>query len=98
MKLLRTAALPLALALALPACGAMRSLDTAARSLDTFELQPLAGAPARARTGRSLAVEVPTSSGALATERKALARTSSSWRPVSGRCPRVTDVTLMRKG
>jgi cholesterol transport system auxiliary component len=69
MKLLRLAALPLALALILPACTALRSLDSASRSLDTFELQPLAGAPARAHTGRSLAVEGPTASGALATER-----------------------------
>lgn len=69
MKLLRTAALPLALALALPACTAVRSIDSASRSLDTYELQPLAGAPPRARSGRALAVELPTASGALSTER-----------------------------
>ena len=68
MKANRLVGLLLALALALPGCGAVRSLNAAAEAQDTYELQPLSGGIA-GRTGRSLSVEVPSAAAAIATER-----------------------------
>ena len=63
------AALLLALALALPSgCSAVRSLNSAARALDAYELVPVA-IPGAGSTGRSLAVEEPAASAAIATDR-----------------------------
>ena len=58
----------LLLALVLSGCGAMRSLDAAASPQDTYELLPVGNA-APARAGRSLSVEVPSASAAIATDR-----------------------------
>ena len=63
------AALLLALALALPSgCSAVRSLNSAARPLDAYELVP-AAIPGASSTGRSVAVEEPAASAAIATDR-----------------------------
>jgi cholesterol transport system auxiliary component len=60
----------LALALGVPAgCGAVRSLNTAAESLDVYELTPTSQASGGARSGRSLAIETPSAPAAIATER-----------------------------
>jgi cholesterol transport system auxiliary component len=60
----------LALLLALPSgCGAIRSLNSAASTLDTYELEFAADVPASGRTARTLAIEVPRASAAVATER-----------------------------
>ena len=68
MNAYRLVSLLLALALALPGCGAVRSLNAAASPQDTYELQPVA-ATTGARTGRSLSVEVPSATAAIATDR-----------------------------
>ena len=63
------AALMLALVLALPSgCSTVRSLNSAARSLDAYELVPVAITGTSA-TGRSLSVEDPDASAAIATDR-----------------------------
>lgn len=63
----------LALALILPlvaGCAAVSSLDSAARSLDTFEMLPLPPAGGSgAVSGRTLYVAVPTASAAIASDR-----------------------------
>ena len=66
---LRAAILALGL-VPLGGCAAITSLDTASRSLDTFELTPAttAGA-ARSRSGRILQVDLPTASGGISTDR-----------------------------
>ena len=68
MKAYRLVGLLLALALALPGCGAVRSLNAAASPQATYELQPVVAAT-RASTGRSLSVEVPSATAAIATDR-----------------------------
>jgi cholesterol transport system auxiliary component len=68
MMAYRPFGLLLALALAIPGCGAVRSLNAAAAAQDTYELQPLSGGIA-GRAGRSLSVEVPSATAAIATER-----------------------------
>jgi cholesterol transport system auxiliary component len=68
---LRTArCLLVALVLALSAgCTAVSSIESAARALDVYELMPAARVPGGSRTSRSVAVEVPSSSAAVATDR-----------------------------
>lgn len=55
-------------ALALPGCAALSSLSGASTPLDAYALTPLAG-PGGARGARHVVVEVPTTSGAIATDR-----------------------------
>ncbi len=55
-------------ALALPGCAAVSSLSGAARPLDAYALTPLGGS-GDARGSRHVVVEVPTTSGAIATNR-----------------------------
>jgi cholesterol transport system auxiliary component len=70
MMLRPARALALLLVLTLPAgCAALGSLDSAARTLDVYELQPAASVPGGSRTARSVAVEVPAASAAIATDR-----------------------------
>jgi cholesterol transport system auxiliary component len=60
----------LALALALPAgCTTVSSLNSAARSLDVYELQPATAVPGSARTTRSVTVAAPAASAAVASDR-----------------------------
>ena len=60
----------LAVLLALPVgCGAIHSLNSAASTLATYELQPASSVPASGRTSRTLAIEVPRTSAAIASER-----------------------------
>ncbi len=62
--------LMLALVLALPpGCGAISSLNSAASTLATYELQPATTVPGGGGTARTLAVEVPRTSAAIGTER-----------------------------
>ena len=63
----RAFALAAALGLA-PGCAAISSLSGAAAPLDAYALTPLAG-PGDARGSRHVVVEVPTTSGAIATNR-----------------------------
>jgi cholesterol transport system auxiliary component len=70
----RAALLALALA-AVSGCAAVSSLDSASRSLPTFELNPVpapAGAASGPGAGRILQVDLPTASGAIATDRIAI--------------------------
>jgi cholesterol transport system auxiliary component len=54
--------------LALPGCGALSSLSGASEPLDAYALTPLEG-PGDARGSRHVVIEVPTTSGAIATNR-----------------------------
>lgn len=58
----------LALAL-LPGCGALSALSDSAAALDAYTLSPLPASPSPASGRRHLIVELPTSAGALATDR-----------------------------
>jgi len=62
---------PLALILALlSGCGALTAVSDASARMDAYTLTPVAGAGGDAATGsRHLIVELPTSAGALATDR-----------------------------
>ncbi|RYI14473.1 MAG: ABC transporter [Acetobacteraceae bacterium] len=63
---------PILLALALPilaGCGAVSSLSKAGKELDAYTLSPAAAAGTPAGGTRHLIVELPTSPGALATDR-----------------------------
>jgi cholesterol transport system auxiliary component len=51
-----------------PGCAAIRSLDSAAASLDTYELQP-ADVPSGPRTFHSITVDMPASPAAVGTDR-----------------------------
>lgn len=64
----RNAVLALALAL-LPGCGALSALSDSTAQLDAFTLSPLAATLTPATGRRHLIVELPTSAGALATDR-----------------------------
>ncbi len=68
MLMLRHAVLALALAL-IPGCGAISALSDSAASLDAYTLSPLPASANPASGRRHLIVELPTSSGALATDR-----------------------------
>jgi cholesterol transport system auxiliary component len=61
------AAMALILALALPGCAVVRTLDTASQPMTTFELTPLAGPGGS--SGPTVLVQTPRATGALATER-----------------------------
>lgn len=51
-------------------CGTLASLDDASRSLDTFELTPIAArAGGLSSAGRTIFVDMPTASGAVSTDR-----------------------------
>lgn len=54
--------------LALPGCAALSSLSGASKPLDAYALTPLDG-PGDARGSRHVVVEVPTTSGSIATNR-----------------------------
>lgn len=54
---------------ALGGCTAITSLNASARPLDTYDLQPVAGASTGGRTSRTLLVARPQASAALATDR-----------------------------
>ncbi|WP_111430433.1 ABC-type transport auxiliary lipoprotein family protein [Rhodobacteraceae bacterium DSL-40] len=68
---MRLTSSPLAIALlALGGCSTISSLDSASRSLDTYELTAVeAAGPAARSGGPTLAVSAPTSSGAIASDR-----------------------------
>ncbi|MEM8959340.1 MAG: ABC-type transport auxiliary lipoprotein family protein [Pseudomonadota bacterium] len=67
--ILRTIAMILALS-ALSGCSAISAISNAARPLEVFELRPPDNIPAaRGQLARDLIIEVPTTSGALDTER-----------------------------
>lgn len=54
----------------LSGCGTLSSLDQASRALDTYELTPVSAAGADlSPAGRTIFVDTPSSSGALATDR-----------------------------
>lgn len=50
-------------------CGAITSINAAAKPLDTYDLRPAAGSGAGGRTSRTLLVARPQASAALATDR-----------------------------
>jgi cholesterol transport system auxiliary component len=58
-----------ALVPALSGCAVVTSLQTASRSLDAYELTAPAAVPGPGRADRTLLVELPTTSGALSTDR-----------------------------
>lgn len=68
---MRLTSSPLALLLlALGGCGTISSLDSASRSLDTYELTAVeAAGPAARSGGPTLAIVSPTASGAIASDR-----------------------------
>lgn len=69
MQLFRLAPLALILAL-LSGCGALTAVSDASARMDAYTLTPVARAEGDAATGsRHLIVELPTSAGALATDR-----------------------------
>lgn len=53
-------------------CAAVASVESASRPLDAYELTPVPAAQASVRGTRSLVVEVPSTSGALDTDRIAV--------------------------
>ena len=57
---------------ALAGCSAIANVGSASRPLDTYELSPLSALPGPVRGTRHLVVELPTASGALATDRIAV--------------------------
>lgn len=53
----------------LSGCGAIKALNDASAPLDTFDLQPAAGASTARRRSRTLVIPLPQASAALATDR-----------------------------
>ncbi len=68
MKQIRAAKLPLMLLL-LSGCSALSALSEASAQLDAYTLSPVTSATAPASGSRHLVVELPTSAGALSTDR-----------------------------
>jgi len=68
MKQIRFAILPLTFLL-LSGCGALTAISEASAQLDAYTLSPVASTAEPAAGSRHLVVELPTSAGALATDR-----------------------------
>lgn len=59
----------LGMASALGGCSAVSALNSAAKSLDTYDLMPAAGARTGRRSGATLLIASPEASGAIASDR-----------------------------